>query len=182
MDTLARSSSPIELLFNIEQLSKQAARGLPQRLDIKESWSGIGFKIGGVNLVAPLNQVNEIMHYPKLTFVPGTKKWVKGVANIRGTLLPIMDLQGFLGKKTVPTSPKSRVMVIRHGELAVGLVVDEVLGLTHFNEENQVTAVSQFDASLRSFIQGAFHQDGIETLIFSMHALADHPDFFKVAV
>ena len=182
MDTLTQSRSPIELLFNIEQLSKQSARGLPQRLDIKEAWSGIGFRISGVNLVAPLTQVNEIIHFPKLTLIPGTKKWVKGVANIRGTLLPVMDLQGFLGKNSVATSSKTRVMVIKHGEMAVGLVVDEVLGLTHFNEENHVTAVAKFDSSLRSFIQGAFHQDGVETLIFSMHALADHPDFFKVAV
>lgn len=182
METLVQNKAPIELLFDIEQLSKQAARGLPQRLDIKESWSGIVFRISEVNLVAPLNQVNEIMHYPKLTLVPGTKKWVKGVANIRGTLLPIMDLQGFLGKNNSPASPKSRVMVIKYEDLAVGLVVDEVLGLKHFNEENQVTAVAKFDASLRSFIQGAFRQDDVETLIFSMHALAGHPDFFKVAV
>ncbi|MDH5325415.1 MAG: chemotaxis protein CheW [Gammaproteobacteria bacterium] len=182
METLTRSGSAIELLYKIEQLSKQAARGLPQRLDIKEAWSGIGFRIGSVNLVAPLTQVNELIHYPKLTLVPGTKKWVKGIANIRGTLLPIMDLQGFLGKTSVSVSAKTRVMVIKHGDLAVGLVVDEVLGLTHFSEENQVTAVAQFDESLRNFIQGAFHQDGVETLIFSMHALAGHPDFFKVAV
>lgn len=182
MESLTNSNSPIELLYNIEQLSIKAARGLPQRLDIKESWSGIGFRISGVNLVAPLQQVNEILHYPKLTIVPGTKKWVKGVANVRGTLLPVMDLQGFLGKDSVRTSARSRVMVIRHGDLAVGLAADEVLGLVHFNEENQVTKVSEFDPSLRSFIQGAFHQDGQETLIFSMHALAGHPDFFKVAV
>ena len=90
---------PIQLLQEIEQQCKNTAKGLPQRVDVKESWSGIGFRIGEINLVAPLKQVNEILHVPRLTAVPGTQRWVKGVANIRGTLLPIIDLQGFLHDK-----------------------------------------------------------------------------------
>ena len=173
---------PIQVLYEIEQLGKTLAKGLPQRVDVKEAWSGIGFRIADFNLVAPLDQVNEILHYPKLTGVPGTHHWVRGVANIRGTLLPIMDLPGFLGKKISNLTPRSRVLVIKYEDLSAGLVVDEVLGLKHFNEEDKVTAVSRFDESLRNYIRGAFRHNGVETLVFNMHALADHPDFFQVAV
>jgi len=173
---------PIHLLAEIEKLGKKLAKGLPQRVAVKESWSGIGFRIGGNNLVAPLNQVNEILHYPKLTIVPGTHPWVRGVANVRGTLLPVMDLQGYLGKAISKLTLKSRVLVVKYEELSVGLVVDEVLGLKHFSDDDKVTAVSKFDESLSSYIRGAFRQSGVETLVFSMHALADHPDFFQVAV
>ena len=54
---------PIQLLFDIEQQGKAVAKGLPQQVDIKETWSGIGFRIGDTNLVAPLDQVNEILHF-----------------------------------------------------------------------------------------------------------------------
>jgi len=173
---------PIQLLFDIEQRCKKVAKGLPQRVTVKESWTGIGFKISNINLVAPLKQVNEILHYPKLTIVPGTQPWVKGVANVRGTLLSIMDLQGFLSEKPLAITPQSRVLVVKRDELSVGLLVNEVMGLRHFKDEEKVTAVSRFDESLRHYIHGAFRQNEEEALVFSMYALTDNPHFFQVAV
>ena len=173
---------PIQLLFDIEQQSKARAKGLPQQVDIADTWSGIGFRIGDLNLVAPLDQVNEILHYPNLTLVPGAKPWVKGVANIRGTLLPVMDLNGYLGKKLTAIGLKTRILVIKYEDMTVGVVVDEVMGLKHFRDEDKVSAVKKFDDTLRNYIQGAFRQNEVETLVFNMHALAVHPQFFQVAV
>lgn len=173
---------PIQLLFEIEQQGKAVAQGLPQQVDIKETWSGIGFRVSNVNLVAPLDQVSEILHYPSLTMVPGTKPWVKGVANIRGTLLPVMDLNGYLGKKVSAITMKTRILVVKYEDMTVGIVVDEVLGLKHFSDEDKITAVKKFDESMRNYIQGAFQQNQVETLVFNMHALAIHPQFFQVAV
>lgn len=178
----AAQKHPIHLLHQIELECKKTAKGLPQRAAIKESWTGIGFRINDINLVAPLKQVNEILHLPRLTHVPGTQKWVKGVANIRGTLLPILDLQGFLQEKPITQTNKARVLVVRRDDLSVGLVVNEVLGLKHFQDEEKVTAVSRFDESLRNYVHGAFKQNGEEILVFSMYALADNPHFFQVAV
>jgi twitching motility protein PilI len=173
---------PIHLLHSIELECKKTAKGLPQSADIKESWTGIGFRLNDIYLVAPLKQVNEILHLPRLTHVPGTQKWVKGVANIRGTLLPIIDLQGFLHEKPLPQTGKSRVLVVKKDELSVGLVVSEVLGLKHFQDDEKVSAVSKFDESMRTYVHGAFKQNGQEILVFSMYALADNPHFLQVAV
>jgi twitching motility protein PilI len=173
---------PIQLLYEIEQLSMAAAKGLPQQVDIKESWSGICFRVNEINLVAPLNQVSEILHFPTLTMVPGTKSWVKGVANVRGMLLPVMDLNGYLGKKATTLTQKTRILVTKFEDMTVGVVVDEVIGLKHFSDEDKVTAVKKFDESVRNYIQGAFRQNEVETLVFNMHALAMHPQFFQVAV
>ena len=173
---------PIQLLHEIELQCKKTAKGLPQRIDRKEAWTGIGFRIGDTNLVAPLKQVNEILHYPRLTSVPGTQRWVKGVANIRGTLLPIVDLQGFLHDKPLTHTNRARVLVVKRDDLSVGLVVNEVMGLKHFQDEEKVTAVSKFDETLRNYIHGAFKQNGEEILVFSMYALAENPHFFQVAV
>ena len=173
---------PIQLLFEIEQQGKATAKGLPQQVNIKETWSGIGFRIGDINLVAPLNQVSEILHYPNLTSVPGTRSWVRGVANVRGTLLPVMDLNGYLGKKASAITQKTRILVTKYEDMTVGIVVDEVVGLKHFSDEDKVSAVRKFDESVRNYIQGAFRQNEVETLVFNMHALAMHPQFFQVAV
>ena len=59
-------TSPVQLLYDISQKCKEVAKGLPKRIDISRDWSGIAFRIGEFNLVAPLHQVNEILHYPNL--------------------------------------------------------------------------------------------------------------------
>jgi len=174
--------SPIELLYELEQHCLRVAKGLPQREDIQVAWTGIGFRVGDLNLAAPLNQVHEVLRFPKMTRIPGTHAWVKGVANVRGTLLTVTDLNQFLGKPPSQSTHRTRILVYRRDELAVGLMVDEVLGLKHFYDEHKVSAVTKFDEALRGYVRGAFKASDIETLVFSMHALAEDPQFFRVAV
>jgi twitching motility protein PilI len=173
---------PIDILLEIEALARKNAKGLPQQVESKDVWSGIAFRVGDVNLIAPLTQVNEILHYPSLTLVPGTLTWVKGLANIRGTLLPIMDLRNFLGQSSITPRSQSRIMVIHQGELSAGLLVDEVLGLKHFDYEEKASRVKKLDESMKPYIHGAFQRDKQTWYVFNMAALADDPSFYKVAV
>lgn len=179
---MSEGKHPIELLLELERRSKQNAKGLPQQTEKKALWSGIGFRAADINLVAPLSQVNEILHYPKLTLVPGAQAWVKGLANIRGTLLPIMDLQGYMGKDAIPLRMQSRILVIHQGELSAGLLVNEVLGLKHFEPESKVAFVKKLDQAIKPYIHGAFEQDGQTWHVFDMAALAQDPLFLRVAV
>lgn len=179
---MTKGKHPLELLREIERRSKLHAKGLPQQIAKKALWSGIGFRAGDINLVAPLSQINEIMHYPRLTLVPGAQAWVKGLANIRGTLLPIMDLQGYFRKDPIPLRSQSRILVIQQEELTVGLLVNEVLGLKHFDPENKVSRVKKLDQAIKPYIHGAFEQDGQAWHVFDMTALAQDPQFLRVAV
>jgi len=179
---VARKQHPFEILQTLEQLSKANARGLPQQTETRAQWSGIGFRIGQIQMVAPLTQVNEILHYPNLTMVPGTRPWVKGLANIRGTLLPIMDLQDYLGLSAIHLRTQSRILVIQQNEMAAGLLVDEVLGLKHFDPEERTTRIKKMDPATKAYIRGAFSQGGQIWHLFDMSVLAEDPQFFKVAV
>ncbi len=173
---------PLTLLRDIEQRSLQNTRGLPQRAEARVRWRGIGFRIGNITLVAPLTQVHEILHYPKLTLVPGTLSWVKGLANIRGTLLPVMDLRGYLGQSVASLDTHSRIMVIQQENLSVGLLVDEVLGLKHFDSQEAVTRVKKLNEAVKPYIQGAFLQSDQTWYVFNMATLAEDPQFLQVAV
>ncbi len=173
---------PLALLQDIEQRSLQNTHGLPQRVETRVLWHGIGFRIGDITLVAPLTQVNEILHYPKLTLVPGTLGWVKGLANIRGTLLPVMDLRGFLRQSAISHDAHSRIMVIQQENLSVGLLVDEVLGLKHFDPQEAVTRVKKLNEAVKPYIQGAFFQSNQTWYVFNMASLVEDPQFLQVAV
>lgn len=173
---------PFDLLLSMEQQSKKYAKGLPQQIEARSLWSGIGFRIGDIVMITPLTQVNEILHFPTLTLVPGTLPWIKGLANIRGTLLPIMDLQNFLGQAPIHLRPQSRIMVIQQDELSVGLLVDEVLGLRHFDPDNRINRIRKMDPAIKSYIRGAFQQDEKTWHLFDMATLTEDPQFYKVAV
>ena len=173
---------PFELLAHLEARCRAKARPLPQRTEVKDRWPAIGFRIEAVRYVAPLRQVSEILHLPRLTPVPGTQPWMRGVANVRGTLLPVMDLKDYLGQGAVPQRKGTRLLVVREEDLAVGLVVDEVLGLRHFRDDQQVLTKPQVPEGVRRYVQGVYRQEDQLWHVFSLHALAHAPEFYRVAV
>ncbi len=79
-----------------------------------------------------MGEVVELLHVPNWTVLPGVKGWVKGVANVRGRLLPIIDTEEFLGGQLVGPTKLRRVLAVECGELFTGLMVSDVIGMMHF--------------------------------------------------
>ena len=175
-----RSLPPYELLREIEKRSQTKALGLPQQIEVRRTWSGIGFRLGETRLVAPMGDVGEILEYPDLTHVPSAMAWVKGIANVRGSLLPIMDLSGFIMGDPIHLQRRNRVLVMRRRGLSCGLLVDEVFGLRHFFEEEKVATAEGIAKKLNAFVDGAYRQGEQSWGIFSMRKLAENPEFMEV--
>jgi len=178
---IAPSQHPLVLLREIERRSKANAFELPQQLDIRTTWDGVGFRVGNMQLVAAVDEVKEILPLPRITAVFGAKRWVKGVANIRGTLLPVMDLQDFAQGVAAPPGRRSRILVVRHKGIAAGLVVDEILGLKHFYEEEYGAELGEVEPAYVRYLRGAYRQEGETWPVFSMAALVESPEFMQVA-
>jgi twitching motility protein PilI len=175
------SASAFALLAALDQRGRQQAAVLPASEEVRQEWAGIGFRLGGRRFVAPMDEVTEILTCPPLSQVPHTKSWVRGIANVRGNLLPVMDLGGFLGRHSALITRFTRVVVIQQSGVHAGLLVDEVLGMRHFYDEERVAVPEDLDESLAPFVTGAFERDSGSWLLFSMRVLAGHPQFLKVA-
>lgn len=178
----AKKIDPLELLRSLEKRSLEHSKGLPQQEDIKGKSLVIGFCVGDMRLVTPVDEVTELLTYPEMSRVPGTKSWVKGIANVRGNLLPIMDLKDYLMREATNLSLKSRVLVVNHEGIFAGLLVDEVLGLKHFQDEDYSHKLPNADNFLKSYMTGTYKQDSEEWGVFSMHSLAKSPLFLQIAV
>ncbi|WP_017938568.1 chemotaxis protein CheW [Zestomonas thermotolerans] len=173
--------SPFQLLVEIEQRCRQLAAGLPSQQEVVQTWSGIGFRMGERLFVAPMGEVGEVLHEPRYTQLPGVKSWVKGVANVRGRLLPVMDLCGFFGHELSPLRKQRRVLVVEHQDVFAGLTVDEVFGMQHFLVDSFSEQLPPLEAAIAPFIYGVFQREK-PWLAFSPHALAKYPGFLDVAV
>jgi twitching motility protein PilI len=174
--------TPLEALHEIERQCLAHAHGLPQREQAEEDWIGIGFRLGDLNLVAPLAEVSEILTPPGLSKVPQTKAWVCGIANVRGNLMPILDLQGYLYDLPASLNRLSRVLVVNHNGVYSGLVVDAVLGLRHFRDEHRVSELPGSNPRIHEYMEHGFRTGSEHWGVFSMHTLAETPQFLKVAV
>jgi twitching motility protein PilI len=172
---------PIVVLHELERRSRGQAFGLPQQAEAKEAWHGIGFRLGTINFVAPLGQVGEILVSPAISRVPGAKEWVAGIANVRGTLLPVLDLKGFLHHEPSSRTRRNRTLVVEHGSVSAALLVDDVMGLKHFFDEDRTEAPPDLPASVKSYVSGGFLQGGQLWAIFDMHRLVLDPEFMQVA-
>lgn len=174
--------SPLEALAGLERLCLDHASGLPQQQQTDEAWIGIGFRLGDLQLVAPLGEVSEILTPPSLSKVPRTKGWVCGIANVRGNLMPIMDLQGYLHDCQASLSRRSRILVVNYNGVYSGLVVDAVMGLRHFRDEQRCDELPGNDEAVRAYMTHAYRNGNEHWGVFSMHKLAETPQFLKAAM
>jgi len=173
--------TPFEALANYEKRSLAHTAGLPEQIEAPGLWRGIGFRVGTHYLVSSINEVNEILTLPALTVVPGTRGWLLGVANVRGNLVPVIDLKQYLeGERTVLTD-SSRVLLVRQLGGSVGLLIDEVLGQRSFSEEQRGDARSEEDDRYARFVAEKYPLGDVVWGQFSMNALVRTPDFVQAA-
>lgn len=181
---MSSSKNPFDVLSEIAERSVRFAAGLPAQDEAVELWSGIGFTIANTHYVAPMGTVSEILHLPKFTAIPGVKNWMLGVANVRGRLLPIMDLARFFGlNHSSMASRDKRVLVVEHGEILSGFVVDSVLGMQYFSADSYEPKVSKGMAlAIQPYIKGAYYKNDTEWNVFDTFVLTEDEKFLEVTV
>lgn len=86
------------------------------------------FRLGNESYGISITAVNTILRYTNVTPVPQMPDCVLGIMDLRGTMLPIIDLQTRLGLPSVERTKFTRVIVMENGSMLVGLVVSEVTG------------------------------------------------------
>ncbi|MDH5433925.1 MAG: chemotaxis protein CheW [Gammaproteobacteria bacterium] len=171
-----------EFLESIEKRSIESASFSAREEDLSRYWTGIGFKLSDIEYIVRLEDVAEIISIPRYTKVPGAKSWVKGLANIRGSLLPIMDLHGFLGRTAGTNARRQRLLVVNKDDVHCGVIVDEIMGLNHFEKEEWVEDVPIADESITPYVKGGFYSGTRLWTVFSMSSLVDTQAFRQIAL
>ena len=91
------------------------------------------FTVSGVRLAVDVRSAREVALFEELTPVPRTPRHLVGVANLRGTVVPIVDVGPLLGLPALRAPRSVRTLVLRDGPLLAAMVVDAVLGLEPFD-------------------------------------------------
>ncbi|MCC4307506.1 MAG: chemotaxis protein CheW [Alcanivorax sp.] len=160
---------------------RRLAASLPMQEDAVDYWSGVGFTLDRHRLVAPMDEVAEILSVPAYTRVPGVLPWMKGVANVRGRLMTIMDLSRFLGRASELQERRRRLLVLDQNDLYTGVIVDEVQGMQHFPLDAYRPVPTAGDEDLGPYLRGGYLRDGELWSVFSLTRLAQDPRFMQAA-
>lgn len=173
------SLTPFEILARYERLSLAHASGTPEKLEAPGLWRGIGYRAGSRLFVSGIDEISELLAVPSLTTVPGTQPWLLGVANVRGNLVPVIDLARFLFGERTQSTERTRLLVVRQGSGSVALMVDEVFGQRTVDAEQRRHAELEDDPRLARFVDDRVGEPRLA--VFSMGKLVRAPDFRQAA-
>lgn len=175
-------TTPFDMLVEYEASSLAHVAGEPERIETPGLWRGICFRVGERLLASRIDQIDELLTLRPLTVVPGTKDWLLGLANVRGNLLPVVDLAGFLFGTATRANDRSRLVVVRQKGSHVGLLVDEVIGQRSLGDEERESAEGEADDRLQRFVSEVVTLDGQRIGLFGMSRLVQASGFLQAAV
>jgi len=173
---------PFELLRELERLSRIALTGQGRDEAGAHEWVGIAFRLGNENFLVAREETREVLSYPAIvTRVPGAHQWIRGLANVRGQLLPVVDLRGFLGGGSSSQTRSTRVLAVNHREIPAGLMVDDVLGFRRFVDSEFAGDVPPTLLRCERYLAGAFRRGGEVWPVFSLRTLLESGEFLQAA-
>lgn len=172
---------PFELLREIERRSARAQSGVSGS-PLPDEWVGIGFRIGEEQFVASRDQVREVLKLPEsMTRVPGARRWMLGIANLRGHLLPLIDIKLLLGSGRTSLRRTTRVISVNHREIPAGLVVDEVHGFRRFSNQEFTEELPQTIVRCDRFLTGAYRRSDETWPILNLFDFVESNVFLQAA-
>ena len=182
LDLKALRDRPFELLAELERRGRAVSAQLSEQANAGREWVGVALRMAGDLYLVAREETREVLGVPAgTTRVPGSKAWIKGLANVRGQLLPVIDLRQFLGSGITPITRNTRILVVHHREVPAGLLVDEVLGFRRFAENEFSGEAPPTVARCERYLAGAFRRGQEQWPVLSLRAILESPAFAEAA-
>ena len=126
----------------------------------------VGFRIGRETFGLPISLVHEIVRPPEITNVPHAPEYVEGVMNLRGRIVPVIDLRRRFGGAAIANSRKNRVLVVDVESRAVGLIVDSASEVLKISDTQIEPPPNILTDAATSYVTGvAKHQGRLIILV-----------------
>jgi len=94
------------------------------------------FQMDNEQFAVDILQVQEILKPAEITRIPATPKFLLGVINLRGIIIPIIQIKSFLGLDSSKENEEGEYLIVKDGNLILGIAVVKVLNMVIIPEEN----------------------------------------------
>jgi purine-binding chemotaxis protein CheW len=136
----------------------------PEADEVRHEWeTWVTCRVDRELFGLPVTQVQEILRVSALTRVPHAPFPVRGVTNLRGYVLPVVDLRLRLGLPAVDPGPQARVMVVQTRGRLIGLLVDAVEQVTRVDRLAVEPPPEDVMTEQSYYLIGVYHTPGVHT-------------------
>jgi len=138
----------------------------------------VAFRIGKEHYGLPIADISEISKELPTTPVPRTADFVRGIGNVRGSVIPVVDLDRRLGLPYTESDPAlRRILIVRRQDELYGLVVDEVFAVVTIAPEALEDAPGALGGPRGDYIQALARYEGEILIILDLSTVLDPRDF-----
>ncbi|MEO6421606.1 MAG: chemotaxis protein CheW [Candidatus Nitrotoga sp.] len=145
-------------------------RRIGAELAVAQEW--ISFEVANIKFLVPHTQVNEISEKPPIFRLPNTGRWLIGLVNLHGNLVPVFDLASLVDV-TCNYKSKTMLLVLGRGDAIAALVVNGIPNRKRFGASNR-TPLPAFPDAIRDYISNAYAEEDQVWLEL------DHVRFFEM--
>ncbi|NLY76979.1 MAG: chemotaxis protein CheW [Tissierellia bacterium] len=133
----------------------------------------VTFKLGKEYYGLPIDNVLSIEKPSKTTRIPNAPDYIIGLINLRGDVIPVIDLRVKLGMEKIGIDKDSRIIIVREKDIVVGLMVDSSKEVLDIDEENIDKPPESEDDTIVDYISGIGKKDERLVIILNSMRLLD---------
>ena len=133
----------------------------------------ITFEVGGQVFGLDIMAIREIRAWTPVTRLPRVPHYVAGVVNLRGTVLPVIDLAARLGWEPTEPTPRHAIIVTQLNHQASGLIVESVSDIVNISPDQLQPPPVTSNDSIVMFLEGLAAIDDRMVMVLNLPALSD---------
>ena len=140
----------------------------------------VGFRVGKENFGVPIGIVHEIVRMMEITVVPDAPTFIEGVINLRGKIIPIVDLRKRFAEQP-QESRRNRIMVAEIDGHQVGLVVDSASEVLKLNSDVIEPPPSIFEHGDLNYVTGVGKLNGKLVILIDLAKIMQMGDLRRIS-
>ncbi|MBC2713880.1 MAG: purine-binding chemotaxis protein CheW [Desulfobacteraceae bacterium] len=153
MDAKPSQSDPIA-----EEILKKRAQKLAQPISIDNKYltkmAVVEFRISHEIYALELKRIRIIHPLKELTFIPGTPDFIRGVINLRGEIISVVDLKVFFDLPDQGFTNLSQVIILTSDEMEFGILADEILGVAEISKNDIQPSLPTLTGVRQEYLKG----------------------------
>ena len=137
----------------------------------------VSFKVGEEDYGIPIRDIQRVIRLPNITHLPQTPDFLRGIINLEGEVVPIIDMHERFEMETEEYNKSTRVIIVRMKDKDVGMIVDSVSQVQVVAQEN-IEEVGDFISGIsKNYIQGIAKVDEKMIILLKIEKILSTKEF-----
>lgn len=153
-----------------------------QTIEKQDQLQLVAFRLDAEEYAIPIEMVESIIKLGPLTSVPGSPTFVRGVMNLRGRIMSVIDLRQRFGMPAEADQPDGRILVVQYADTTIGILVDSVSEVFNLDEMDFQPPPPEVGNGAVGGVDGIIHaEDRLIVLLNVESILRATPDLESIA-